>query len=64
MPEPAMKILRRLAFACAFAACSCAFADEAQPALYSFADLYRLAVGAKVFNQGWLSNCELSELIE
>ena len=40
-----MKILRRLAFAFAFAIAPCAFADEAQPALYSFADLYRLAVG-------------------
>src|SRR2546421_8634682 len=42
--EPAMKILRRLVFACFAAGCSTAIADEAQPALYSFADVYRLTV--------------------
>ena len=41
-----MKILRRLAFAFVIAGCSCAFADDAQPSLYSFADLYRLTVNA------------------
>lgn len=41
-----MKILRRLAFAFAVAACSSAVADDAQPGLYSFADLYRLTVNA------------------
>ena len=41
-----MKILRRLAFAFVIAGCSCAVADEAQPGLYSFADLYRLTVNA------------------
>jgi len=41
-----MKIFRRLAFAFAVAGCSCAFADDAQPGLYSFADLYRLTVNA------------------
>ena len=41
-----MKILRRLAFAFAIAGCSCAVADDAQPGLYSFADLYRLTVNA------------------
>src|SRR5258706_14071635 len=45
MPEPAMKILRRLAFAFVLG-CSCAVADDAQPGLYSFADLYRLTVNA------------------
>ena len=39
-----MKILRRLAFAFVIAGCSCAVADDAQPGLYSFADLYRLTV--------------------
>src|SRR5260221_10695519 len=37
-----MKILRRLVFACFAVGCSIASADEAQPALYSFADVYRL----------------------
>ena len=45
-----MKIFRRLAFAFAVAACSCAFADDGQPGpqfpLLSFADLYRLTVRA------------------
>jgi hypothetical protein len=48
-----MTILRRLLFAC-FAAgccpaagfCSFAAADDAQPVLYSFADVYRLTVNA------------------
>jgi hypothetical protein len=39
-----MKILRRLVFACFAVGCSTAIADEAQPALYSFADVYRLTV--------------------
>ena len=40
-----MKILRRLVFAClAVGCCSAASADDAQPALYSFADVYRLTV--------------------
>jgi hypothetical protein len=42
-----MKIFRRLAFAVAVAGCSCALADDGQPELYSFADLYRLTVGAR-----------------
>src|SRR5690348_5350493 len=46
MPEPAMKTLRRLAFAFAVAGCSSAFADDAQAGLHSFADLYRLTVNA------------------
>src|SRR5258708_39391863 len=37
-----MKILRRLVFACFAVGCSTAIADQAQPALYSFADVYRL----------------------
>ena len=41
-----MKILRPLVFACFAAGSSCAIADEAQPALYSFADVYRLTVNA------------------
>jgi len=39
-----MKILRPLVFACFALGSSCAIADEAQPALYSFADVYRLTV--------------------
>ena len=39
-----MKILRRLVFACLAVGCSYAIADDAQPALYSFADVYRLTV--------------------
>jgi hypothetical protein len=39
-----MKILRPLVFACIALGASCAIADEAQPALYSFADVYRLTV--------------------
>jgi len=42
--SPLMKILRRLVFACFAVGCSIASADEAQPALYSFADVYRLTV--------------------
>jgi len=41
-----MKILRRLAFAFVIVGCSCAVAADAQPGLYSFADLYRLTVSA------------------
>ncbi|TMH66170.1 MAG: hypothetical protein E6H57_13855 [Betaproteobacteria bacterium] len=41
-----MKILRRLLFACFAVGCSPAIADEAQPSLYSFADVYRLTVNA------------------
>jgi hypothetical protein len=41
-----MKTFRRLAFVFAVVGCSCALADDGQPALYSFADLYRLTVNA------------------
>jgi hypothetical protein len=42
-----MKILRRLLFAClAVGCCPLAHADDAQPSLYSFADVYRLTVNA------------------
>ena len=42
-----MKTLRRLVFACfAVGCCPLAAADDAQPALYSFADVYRLTVTA------------------
>ena len=43
-----MKILRRLVFACLAAGCSCAIADDAQPSLYSFADVYRLTVNGEL----------------
>src|SRR5882724_2619079 len=50
MPEPAMKIFRRLAFAFVVAGCCSALADDGQPGpqfpLLSFADLYRLTVRA------------------
>ena len=41
-----MKILRRLLVACFAVGCSAAGADDAQPSLYSFADVYRLTVNA------------------
>jgi hypothetical protein len=41
-----MTTLRRLVFACLAVGCSSALAQEAQPPLYSFADLYRLTVSA------------------
>jgi hypothetical protein len=41
-----MKILRRLVFACFAVGCCSAMADEANPSLYSFADVYRLTVNA------------------
>ena len=42
-----MKILRPLLVACfAVGCCSAAGADDAQPSLYSFADVYRLTVNA------------------
>jgi hypothetical protein len=42
-----MKILRRLLFASlAVGCCPLAQADDAQPSLYSFADVYRLTVNA------------------
>ena len=43
-----MKILRRLVFACLAVGCSNAIADDAQPSLYSFADVYRLTVNGEV----------------
>ena|SRR2546423_12130156 len=45
-----MKILRRLLFACLAVGCSIAIADDAQPALYSFADVYRLTVNGEVIS--------------
>lgn len=39
-------ILRRLLFACFAVGCCSAIADDAQPSLYSFADVYRLTVNA------------------
>jgi hypothetical protein len=41
-----MTTLRRLVFACLALGCCSAFAQEVQPPLYSFADLYRLTVSA------------------
>ena len=41
-----MTILRRLVFACFALGCCPAFAQQATPSLYSFADLYRMTVNA------------------
>jgi hypothetical protein len=41
-----MKMLRRLALVLLFGCAAPALADDTQPALYSFADLYRLSVSA------------------
>jgi hypothetical protein len=48
MLAPAMKMVRRLLIASllVLGVAPCAPADDVHPALYSFADLYRLTVGA------------------